>query len=85
MRPPTWQPPVPLAPSEDHIVRRINRAKLFVFLRQQRHVLVDTAFQDELNTLYEESTMGHPPVPPARLALSWRRSCKPILAPPTTR
>jgi hypothetical protein len=70
MRPPIWQPPVPLSPSEDHIVRRINRAKLFVFLRQQRHVLFDAAFQDELNTLYEESTMGHPPVPPARLALA---------------
>jgi hypothetical protein len=51
MRPPTWQPPVPLALSEDHIVRRITRAQLFVFLRQQRHVLFDTAFQDELNTL----------------------------------
>jgi Transposase DDE domain/Transposase domain (DUF772) len=61
---------VPLSPSEDHLGRRIKRAKLFVFLRQQRHELFDAAFQDELNTLYEESTLGPPPVPPARLALA---------------
>ena len=70
MRPPVWQPPVPLSAAEEHIVHRISRAKLFVFLRQQRHALFDAAFQEELSTLYEDSSMGHPPVPPARLALA---------------
>jgi hypothetical protein len=33
-------------------VRRIRRAKLFVFLRQYRHILFDEPFQEELANLY---------------------------------
>ena len=47
----------------------MRRAKLFVFLRTQRHTLFDAAFQEELATLYEDRPGGHPPVSPARLAL----------------
>ena len=32
MRPPVWQPPVALSEAEAMIVRRVRRAKLFVFL-----------------------------------------------------
>lgn len=70
MRPPAWQPPVPLSPAETVIVQRIRRAKLFVFLRQHRHDLFDDAFQAELAALYKESPLGQPPVPPAQLALA---------------
>ena len=49
---------------------RIKRAKLFVFLRHHRHEIFDDAFQEELATLYAPSFRGHPPIPPAQLALA---------------
>jgi len=70
MRPPTWQPPVDPSPAEQTILRLIKRAKLFVFLRQHRHELFDETFQAELGTLHKDSTLGHPPVSPAQLALA---------------
>ena len=39
MRPPLWHPPIELSTAEQAIIKRIRRAKLFVFLRQQRHTL----------------------------------------------
>jgi len=65
-----WQPPVDPSAAEQTILRLIKRAKLFVFLRQHRHELFDDVFQTELGTLYKDSTLGHPPVPPAQLALA---------------
>jgi transposase len=59
-----------LSPAEQSIVKRIKRAKLFTFLRRIRHELCSDAFQDELGILYEESPLGQPPVPPAKLALA---------------
>src|SRR5690349_12588069 len=70
MRPALWQPAVALSPAEQTIVRRVRRAKLFVFLRQQRHQIVDAAFQEELATMYPDLAKGQPPVPPARLAVA---------------
>lgn len=71
MRPQLWQPPVELSPAETAIVRRIHRAKLFVFLREQRHQLFTPDFQEELaRTLYADKPKGHPPIPPAQLALA---------------
>ncbi len=52
------------------IVQRIQRAKLFVFLRRQRHAIFSDAFQDELATLCKDSAVGQPPLPPAQLALA---------------
>jgi transposase-like protein DUF772 len=43
---------------------------LFVFLRHHRHELFDDAFQEELATLYAPSPRGHPPIPPAQLAMA---------------
>src|SRR4030095_6465001 len=70
MRPPLWYPPVELSTAEQAIIKRIRRAKLFVFLRQHRHALFAEAFQQELLTLYKDQPQGHPPVPPAQLALA---------------
>lgn len=70
MRPPAWSPPVELSPAEQPIVKRIRRAKLFVFLRERRHELFDAAFQEELAAPYASSGQGRLPVPPARLALA---------------
>lgn len=70
MRPPLWHPPVELSGAEHAIIKRIRRAKLFVFLRQYRHELFADAFQQELLMLYKDQPQGHPPVPPAQLALA---------------
>jgi DDE family transposase/transposase-like protein DUF772 len=70
MQPAFWDPPVELSPTERVIVKRIKRAKLFVFLREHRHELFTPAFQQELATLYQASTRGQPPIAPAQLALA---------------
>jgi Transposase DDE domain/Transposase domain (DUF772) len=70
MRPSLWHPPVELSTAEHAIMKRIRRAKLFVFLRQHRHALFAEAFQQELLMLYKNQPQGQPPVPPAQLALA---------------
>ena len=70
MRPPLWHPPVELSTAEHAIIKRIRRAKLFVFLRQHRHTLFSDPFQEALATLYKDQPQGYPPVPPAQLALA---------------
>ena len=70
MRPVYWQPPIELSATEQTIIKRIRRARLFVFLRQHRHEVFDEAFQQELANLYQESRRGQPPVPPALLAMA---------------
>jgi DDE family transposase/transposase-like protein DUF772 len=70
MRPLLWQPPLDLSPAEQAIVKRVRRARLFVFLRHQRHALFSPSFQEELATLYKDAPQGQPPVPPAQLALA---------------
>src|SRR5438105_3185288 len=70
MRPVYWRPPVELSAIEQSIIKRIRRARLFVFLRQHRHEVLDEVFQQELASLYQESQRGQPPVPPALLALA---------------
>ncbi len=70
MRPEQWNPPIELSKKEQKIVKRIKRAKLFTFLREIRHLLFDEAFQSELSKMYAEAEKGHPPVPPAQLALT---------------
>lgn len=70
MRPSLWHPPVELSTAEHTIIKRIRRAKLFVFLRQHRHALFTDPFQQELLTLYKDQPQGQPPIPPAQLALA---------------
>ena len=70
VRPALWQPPIEPSPAELSILKRIRRAKLFIFLRHHRHALFSDDFQHELTTLYKDAPQGHPPVPPAQLALA---------------
>ena len=70
MQPTLWQPPIEPSPAEQTIIKRIRRAKLFVFLREQRHEIFNPAFQEELSGLYRDSKRGQPPIPPAQLALA---------------
>lgn len=70
MQPSYWQPPVELSEQEGQIVKKIRKAKLFVFLRKHRHELLDEAFQQELANLYRQVERGQPPIAPAMLALA---------------
>lgn len=70
MRPALWQPPVDLSPAAAAIGARIRRAKLFIFLRAQRHARCSDTFQHEVAGLYKDAPQGHPPIPPAQLALA---------------
>ena len=70
MQPSFWSPPVELSEQEEQIVKRIRRAKLFVFLRHHRHELLNEAFQQELASLYQPIKRGQPPIAPAQLALA---------------
>jgi hypothetical protein len=70
MRPPHWHPPVQLSPAEQTVIERIKRAKLFIFLRHNRHELFNDEFQAELAKIFKDSTVGQCPVPPAQLALA---------------
>jgi Transposase DDE domain/Transposase domain (DUF772) len=70
MQPSLWHPAVELSAQEEQIVKRIRKAKLFVFLRQHRHELFDDPFQEELAGLYRVSERGQPPIAPAQLALA---------------
>src|SRR2546423_15091005 len=69
MQPFLWQPPIELSQTEQTIVKRVKRAKLFVFLREHRHEVFNPAFQAELSGLDRDSKRGQPPIPPAQLAL----------------
>lgn len=70
MRPALWQPPIEPSPAELSILKRIRRAKLFLFLRHHRHSLFSETFQHELAAIYKDAPQGQPPVPPAQLALA---------------
>jgi hypothetical protein len=70
MRPSFWNPSVEVSATEQSIVKRIRRAKLFVFLRQYRHEIFSAPFQAELASVYKDSPLGFPPIPPAQLALA---------------
>jgi hypothetical protein len=70
MRPSYWKPPIELSTTEQAIIGRIRRARLFTFLRLYRHEIFDEPFQKGLTCLYRESQRGQPPVPPALLAMA---------------
>jgi Transposase domain (DUF772) len=70
VRPGVWQPPVACSRLEREVIKRIKRAKLFVWLREHRHELFDADFQGELAGMYQDAQVGQPPVPPAQLGLA---------------
>ncbi len=57
MRPSVWNPAIELSLAEEKLVKRIRKAKLFVFLRQIRHELFDSDFQLELATIFKDSSI----------------------------
>src|SRR5258705_2258147 len=70
MQPTIWNPSIGLSKQEEQITKKIRKAKLFLFLREHRHELLDEVFQQELMSLYRKAERGQPPVSPAVLALA---------------
>jgi hypothetical protein len=65
-----WLPPVELTKQEQFLMKRLTRVRtLFGFLRRQRHVLFDDAFQEQLEGMYRDTGAGNVPHPPALLCM----------------
>jgi transposase len=43
-----WRPSAEPSPAEQAVIKAVRRARLFVFLREHRHELLDEEFQAEL-------------------------------------
>jgi hypothetical protein len=66
-----WSPPVALTKQEQMLMKRLTRVRaLFGFLRKERHLLFDNAFQDALADMYRETGAGDEPHPPAMLCMA---------------
>ena len=66
-----WRPSVAYTKQENVLLKRLRRTrKLFAFLRDYRHEIFDTEFQDELMSMYRESGAGKKPLAPAMLAMA---------------
>jgi hypothetical protein len=64
-----WTPAAAVTPLEAKILKRCERhGRMFSFLRRHRLDLFDDAFQAELTSMYSDSPLGKPPLPPALLA-----------------
>ncbi|GAA6621640.1 hypothetical protein [Scytonema sp. NUACC26] len=70
MHPEIWNPPIELSAQEEKVAKRIRKAKLFIFLRQIRHQIIDGEFQMELATVFKDSSVGLSPILPAQLVLA---------------
>src|SRR6266545_5469941 len=70
VRPGVWQPPVAPSRLEQEVMKRVKRARLFVWLREHRHELFDEDLQAELAEMYQDKPVGQPPVPPAQIGLA---------------
>jgi hypothetical protein len=84
MKPSLWLPSVELSMQEEHIMKRIRKARLFVFLRHHRHELLDEPFRA---ANWRRSTgqvnEGNHLLP--RRNWHWRSFCKPTPAFPMTK
>src|SRR5205807_4425352 len=63
--------PIALTPEEQKIAARTRKTrKFFVFLRERRHELLDTTFQNTLAATYSAEPGGKEPVEAGLLALA---------------
>src|SRR5713101_1282182 len=66
-----WNPPIALTPEEQKMAQRTQKArKVFVFLRERRHELLDATFQEALTQTYRREPGGTAPVEAGLLALA---------------
>src|ERR1700726_3301932 len=66
-----WTPSVAPTRQEQFLLKRLDRIrKLLGFLRVQRHELFNSAFQDELASMYRTTGPGREALPPAMMAMA---------------
>ncbi len=66
-----WECPVPLSKKEKLICNKLKtNGKLFVFLRNYRHVIFNNEINQQLIDMYADHPKGKPPVPAALLAMA---------------
>ena len=66
-----WECPVPLSKKEKLICNKLKtHGKLFVFLRNNRHLIFDEKINQQLIAMYADHPKGKPPVPAAQLAMA---------------
>lgn len=65
-----WNPSVELSVAEKFIAKRCEKRRVFVFLRELRHVIFDADMQKKLNAAYGSKVRGKERVCPAQLALA---------------
>lgn len=66
-----WNCPIELSKQEKMICNRLkNHGKLFVFLRNNRHLIFTEEINRQLLSMYKDHPKGKPPIPPAQLAMA---------------
>jgi len=65
-----WNPPVDLSAAEKFVAKRCEKRRVFVFLRELRHVIFDAAMQRSLEAAYGSKVGGRERICPAQLALA---------------
>ena len=66
-----WECPVALTKKEQFICSKMKTTgKLFVFLREKRHLIFDDSMNQKLMAMYADHPKGKPPVPAAMLAMA---------------
>ncbi len=64
-----WDPPIDMSTAEQRILRLRRKQKLWQFLREHRHLLLDEEIRSALAEMYSPTGKGCP-VPPEQLALA---------------
>lgn len=67
----SWNPPIDCSESELRLLRLCKKQKLWRFLREHRHTLLNDEMRAELRQMYASgSKRAAEPVPPERMALA---------------
>jgi len=66
-----WNPSVEISRQEEYLLKRCQKKRrLFAFLRENRHRIIDEALQQELEGMYRDTGAGKDPVCPAQMAVA---------------
>jgi len=66
-----WTPRETVTRQEEYLLKRCSaKRKLFAFLRQNRDVIFDEGFQEELAAMYRDTGAGKEPVCPALMSMA---------------
>ena len=68
---PRWNPPVRLTSQEKLILKHFKRTRrLYVFLRDHRHEIIDDKLEQELEETYRDTGAGKDPKPPVMMVVA---------------